>query len=273
MSISRDHSSPSIEKKDPTTKIKVLVVDDNDFNVTTFAARIKQAFKARGIENYEIQTAKDGKEALEKATSAKEPFHFILSDIMMPIMKGPQFVKNFRDFEAKQLQIGKPIFRPVILFCSDSTEKDIETEINAAGLKASDYDGKVPKKLTKDHLINHPAFSSLLTLMQEKREKSHSLTQVEILKQLQTGSKTELRKSASFSIDEISPVLKDLDIHKENVTELGIEAIQEEIAVKANIENKKTGFFEASSVFTDKEELDKLQGHIQSDPKSKTMSN
>jgi len=62
---------------------KILVVDDNQFNVQLVQARLEQ-------KNYEVITAFDGQEGLEKARSEKPDL--ILLDVQMPEMNGYTFM-------------------------------------------------------------------------------------------------------------------------------------------------------------------------------------
>ena len=57
----------------------VLVVDDNDQNLYLIEVLLKS-------QNFHVTTAKDGKQALEKAR--KDIPFMIISDILMPVMDG-----------------------------------------------------------------------------------------------------------------------------------------------------------------------------------------
>lgn len=59
-------------------KMKILIVDDEPFNVDTIEQRLE--------DDYQIMTAADGREALDKLKS--DPPDLILLDLMMPVLDG-----------------------------------------------------------------------------------------------------------------------------------------------------------------------------------------
>jgi len=75
------------EKKLMTSGMKALIVDDEpgQLSLTTELARSM---------GFEIETAENGKEALEKLRIAE--FDIVLTDIQMPILDGFQLIKNIR---------------------------------------------------------------------------------------------------------------------------------------------------------------------------------
>jgi len=106
--------------KDPKNKkIKILVVDDND-DMRSYIQNLL-------AEDYLVETATNGKDALEKIS--KEKPYLILSDIMMPIMDGNQLLQNLKQSPATS-QI------PVI-FLSARAGDEAKTEGLEAG--ADDY--------------------------------------------------------------------------------------------------------------------------------------
>jgi DNA-binding response OmpR family regulator len=69
------------------TKRKILVVDDEEDIIMTLTRRLE-------ANNYEVITARDGAEGLEKTLNEKPDL--IISDIMMPQMDGYTFIKKLR---------------------------------------------------------------------------------------------------------------------------------------------------------------------------------
>lgn len=65
--------------------MKILIVDDNIENIDMMSILLKS-------QNYEVQYANNGLEALEKLHSDK--YDIIISDILMPVMDGFQFCKE-----------------------------------------------------------------------------------------------------------------------------------------------------------------------------------
>ena len=99
------------------TKRKILVVDD-DTKLSAFIARQLRA------EGYSSETAMNGQEALDKATS--KPPDLVLLDVTMPVMDGIEALTLFRQW------YNGPI---VILSATDEENKKIE----ALDLGADDY--------------------------------------------------------------------------------------------------------------------------------------
>ena len=99
---------------------RILVVDDTPHNVTL----LEDMLTARG---YEVATAKDGVEALEKMASGAPDL--VLLDIMMPRMNGYQVLEHLRA-DAKLTHI------PVIMI---SAVGEIESVIRCVELGAEDY--------------------------------------------------------------------------------------------------------------------------------------
>jgi len=69
---------------------KILVVDDNQFNVQLVQARLEQ-------KHYEVITAFDGHEGLEKAKTQNPDL--ILLDVQMPEMNGYTFMVELEKIE------------------------------------------------------------------------------------------------------------------------------------------------------------------------------
>lgn len=98
-------------------KKKILVVDDEPDFVKTVKMRLEAS-------NYEVITAYDGKEALEKVKQCKPDA--ILLDIMMPEKDGMQVLKEVR---AKDKKL--PIFM-ITAFSSDERFK-LAKKLGASG--------------------------------------------------------------------------------------------------------------------------------------------
>jgi two-component system sensor histidine kinase/response regulator len=115
---------------------KILVVDDNEFNVHLMDILLTK-------EKYQIIKAFSGKEALEKVRS--ENPDLILLDIMMPDMNGYEVMAELKaDEKYKEL--------PILLLTAVSSPDDI---VKGFKLGASDY---VTKPFSKEELlirINH----------------------------------------------------------------------------------------------------------------------
>ena len=65
---------------------KILIIEDNDLNLKL----MKDILESQG---YEVDTARDGKEGLEKAT--ENEYNLLLLDIQMPVVSGYDFLKAY----------------------------------------------------------------------------------------------------------------------------------------------------------------------------------
>jgi CheY-like chemotaxis protein len=89
---------------------KILVVDDDKF-ISKFITSVLSS------EGYELDTAYDGSEALEKVEASKPDL--ILLDIMMPVMDGWETAEKLKlNPETKSI--------PVIIVTAKSQEKDVQ---------------------------------------------------------------------------------------------------------------------------------------------------
>jgi len=112
---------------------KILVVEDNELSLEVLLRRLRKA-------GYEVLTAVDGKQAVERATGSRPDL--ILMDMNLPVMDG---------FEATRIlkAAGDTCRIPVIALTALMMEGDRERCL-AAG--CDDYDGKpvdFPSLLTK----------------------------------------------------------------------------------------------------------------------------
>ena len=91
----------------------ILVVDDDQ------AVRDSLARSLQYGSGYEVSTAEDGLDAIEKLYSL-EPVDLIVSDVNMPRMDGFTFIRTIRAQDAY-----KDI--PIIVLSTEGQEKDIQT--------------------------------------------------------------------------------------------------------------------------------------------------
>lgn len=111
-------------------KKKILVVDDEQEIVTLMRSRLE----ANG---YEVITANNGKEALEKAEKDKPDA--LLLDIMMPAIDGLSVLKEIR---------SKDRTIPVFIMTAFSNEEKVKiaSQFNASGFfsKTLDFSREIP---------------------------------------------------------------------------------------------------------------------------------
>lgn len=111
------------------TKKKILVVDDEISIVQLAKFRLES-------NNYEVVTATNGKEALEKIKQEKPDA--VLLDVMMPELDGLSVLKRIRDTD-KNL--------PVFMFTAFSNEErfKVASNLNASGfiLKTADLQSEI----------------------------------------------------------------------------------------------------------------------------------
>src|SRR4051794_17574034 len=99
------------------TPARILIVDDNPANVKILQTRLSS-------EGYEIVSAADGEEALEKARSATPDL--ILLDVMMPKLNGLEVCRRLR---------ADPTFpfTPIIMVTAMTDSKDVVAGLEAGG--------------------------------------------------------------------------------------------------------------------------------------------
>jgi DNA-binding response OmpR family regulator len=108
------------KSKKKTSRARVLVVDDESDIVSTVQYRLEFC-------EFEVITAANGKEGLEKAANEKPDL--ILLDISMPVMNGHEMLERLKNSpELKDI--------PVIMFTAFSDAKDVA---KAVELGVADY--------------------------------------------------------------------------------------------------------------------------------------
>jgi CheY-like chemotaxis protein len=78
---------------------RVLVVDDSVMVQKLLVAALTR-------QNFEVETAKNGREALEKMTKGSEPYLVVLMDFLMPVLDGITATSMFRGWESTVLLQG-----------------------------------------------------------------------------------------------------------------------------------------------------------------------
>ncbi len=140
---------------------KILVVDDNEFNIHLIASILKG--------KYNVNVAMNGKDAIKMVQKDKPDI--ILLDVMMPEMDGYEVCRRLKsDYTTKDI--------PVIFLTALSEESD---EMKGLDLGAVDYIVKpVNPKLVEKRINNHLALKyhrDNLELMVAERTRMLTLTQ------------------------------------------------------------------------------------------------
>jgi twitching motility two-component system response regulator PilH len=121
---------------------KLLVVEDDPL-----MSRMYQ--KIFAFEGYEVESAGDGEEGLEKARSVKPTI--ILMDIMMPKMNGLQALDKLKaDPETKAI--------PVIMLTNLAGQQDAEAALSKGAIKyiiKSEYEPKQVVGMVKEILAGY----------------------------------------------------------------------------------------------------------------------
>lgn len=159
---------------------RILVVDDVEFN--------RDLLSDIFSENYEIITAQNGLEALDKLKEFENHIDLILLDMVMPVMNGNQFL----EYRRKQPDIaGIPV---IIITADDSPEQ----QINTLALGANDY---ITKPFVPEIVVRRVqnVMESQMRFKEILRQYNH------VLQKTQMDSLTGLysRDSAERIIDEI----------------------------------------------------------------------
>ena len=119
---------------------KILAVDDERHIVRLVEVNLQRA-------GYEVVTAFDGREALEKARTEKPDL--IVLDVMMPYMDGPEVLQKLKaDPETRDI--------PVIMLTSKAQDADV-----FRGWQ-SGLDPGLPKPFDPRRLLSRPALAQFL---------------------------------------------------------------------------------------------------------------
>ncbi len=81
--------APGVEGEVPPASARILIVEDNQA-VGTLCRRALES------DGHDVMTASDGREGLEVATEHLDEIDFVLTDIVMPEMTGPDMVRRLR---------------------------------------------------------------------------------------------------------------------------------------------------------------------------------
>ncbi len=130
------------EAKERANKRSILVVDDEEDFRLTLEKRLFQL-------GYDVETAANGKHALQKLQSGKQ-FNLILCDLKMPLVSGVDFMRELR-------KSGSQV--PVIIVTGRPEKEMIQTaaQFNLAGvmvkpIKPNDLMRKIEELLPSDPL-------------------------------------------------------------------------------------------------------------------------
>lgn len=122
--------------------IKILIIEDDPL-----MARLYQ--KAFTFEGYEVETAADGQEGIDKVRSIKPTL--VLLDVMMPKMNGLEVLAKLKsDPETKSI--------PVIILTNLAGEKDTENALSKGAVKyiiKSEYEPKQVTNMVKEVLAGY----------------------------------------------------------------------------------------------------------------------
>lgn len=137
-------------------KRRVLIVDDQKFDRILIADFLK--------DDYELETAENGKEALELLKERGDTFSAVLLDIVMPVMDGYDVLRAMRSDE-------ELAHMPVLVM---SNHEDDHSELEALRLGANDF---VPKLCHQD-ILKRRLFNAIQ--MNEANEKIDILQRDEL---------------------------------------------------------------------------------------------
>lgn len=113
-----------------TMSQKVLVVEDDTALSDAFSIVLRNA-------GYDVSLAHDGKEALE--LTAKNRYAIILLDLLMPIMDGKEFLRQFENKSDV----------PIIVFSNLDAKDDIDEALQLGATRYMLKSWASPQKLTE----------------------------------------------------------------------------------------------------------------------------
>lgn len=117
---------------------KILIVDDDNILRDMYHERLK-------ADGFEIETATNGKEALEKLDSFRPDL--ILLDVMMPYMNGFATLEHIRaDDNLKNI----PVFMLTALVQEENRKKAVKLGANGFVIKSETMPGDLVEKIKKE---------------------------------------------------------------------------------------------------------------------------
>lgn len=138
----------------------ILVVEDDE----NLLAGIRDILT---LENYDIHTAQDGQEGLDKLKAMSPPPDLIVSDIMMPVMDGIDFLKAVHTYD-------EYVSIPFIFLTAKGEKSDIQ---------------KAKKLGVDDYVVKPFNASDLLIAIQSRLDRSR------IINKVHTGRQDELKNN------------------------------------------------------------------------------
>ena len=99
---------------------RILVVEDNDLNREIAYELLKET-------GAEIETAYDGKEAVDKVSASPEGYYnLIIMDIQMPVMNGLEATKNIRRLDRQDIKK-----LPIVAMSANAFAEDVQLSLKA----------------------------------------------------------------------------------------------------------------------------------------------
>lgn len=168
------------------TKRKILIVEDSPESIELLKLNLKD-------ENYELFTANDGKEALEKTSEVKPDL--ILLDILLPKLDGFQVCEELKTNP-------NTMFIPIIMI---TDLKDLKDRVHGIELGADDYLTKPYEKIellarVRSLLRIKKYHDALQKKRREVETKNHTLMEIDKLKDELAGLIVHDMKNPLFVI-------------------------------------------------------------------------
>jgi PAS domain S-box-containing protein len=165
--------APIVPGLSPDEPLKMLLVDDYEHNLTILLHYLKG-------ENFVIDTAEDGVEALEKFKT--EQYDIVLMDMQMPVMDGYDATRHIRMIEKEQ----KRDRTPVIAVSAYALKGELKKSIDAG---------------CDDHLNKPVKKSKLMAMLAKHLQPKDDETE---------SSKERAEESPSYPVVVCDPILKEL---------------------------------------------------------------
>ena len=127
-----------MEKNEYLSHLRILVVDDEEF-ILNLTRRILENIGCMNVE-----TALNGKQAIEQLTSDGRPFDIVICDLKMPDMDGFEFMQKVAEWDIKG----------GLIILSGEGKRMLKKARKLAKSKNLKILGVIPKPLDQDVLKN-----------------------------------------------------------------------------------------------------------------------
>ncbi len=119
----RDQYNQMVEQGSPSTRLRILLAEDGEDNVTLFVAFLRNT-------GHQIVITRSGCEAVDRYITSRGAFDLVFMDIQMPLMDGLVATRKIREWERRHHIETTPIVALTAFALDSDREKSLEAGCN-----------------------------------------------------------------------------------------------------------------------------------------------